>query len=345
MRTRAPLTMAVASILAATMACAEQPWSVHPPKPRAGAPHVLVIYDMEGLAGQDGVDSFVPSNPAYAHGQRLLTDDVNAVVDGLFAGGAGAVSVADGHGGSTQIDILTDQLDKRASMVKREPAAAAGYAAVAIVGMHAGSGSGGFAAHTWTAGIEFAVNGQAMNEAQLIALIQGERDIPLIFVSGDDRLGRELRSLDWIQYVEVKKATSIDSAQLYPLAPTREKLRNGARTAVKQLSKAQIVKARRPLAVTVTAFPPASLAWLEGMPGIAYSDQVVTFSAPDAETAYKGMQVIGTAAMYGYSDALYRAIHKHPDAKQIELHAVAEWDEKWANSERERAKARGNDHY
>ena len=342
---KAMLFAATAAVLAATGAMAAEPWSAVAPQPRTGAPHILVIYDMEGLAGQDDVGSFVPSNPAYAQGQRLLTDDVNAVIEGLFAGGAGAVSVADGHGGSAQIDILVDELDKRARMVKREPDAADGYSAIAIVGMHAGTGSGGFAAHTWTAGIEFAINGRAVNEAQLIALTQGERGIPLIFVSGDDRLGAELRALNWIQYVEVKTATGIDSARLHPLEPTREKLRNGARTAIKDLSHARVIKASRPLTVTVTAFSPADLSWFAAMPGVQYRDQSVTFSAPDAATAYKGMQVIGTAAMYGYSDALYRAIQKHADAKQIELHAVAEWDDKWANSERERARARGNDRY
>lgn len=49
----------------------------------ADGPRVLLIYDMEGLSGQDDIDSFAPVNAAYAHGQRLLTDDVNAVIDGL----------------------------------------------------------------------------------------------------------------------------------------------------------------------------------------------------------------------------------------------------------------------
>lgn len=344
MHMTATLTAAIVSILAATANAAE-PWSVETPKTQAKAPHVLVIYDMEGLAGQDDIDSFVPSHPAYAKGQRLLTDDVNAVVDGLFAGGASAVSVADGHGGSTQIDILTQELDRRAKMVDRWHSSGDNYAAVAIVGMHASSGSGGFAAHTWTAGVEFAINGQALNEAQLIALTQGEHGIPLIFVSGDDRLGAEMRSLPWVRYVEVKKATGLESAELYPLKQTREKMRSGAADALRGLPQARVIKATRPVAVTVTAFSPASLSWLADMPGIQYRDQAVSFTAPDAEAAYKGMQAIGTAAMYGYSDALFRALQKHPDAKRIELDAIAEWDQKWATSERERAKARGNDRY
>lgn len=53
---------------------------------------------MEGLSGQDDPYSFLYGHPEYPRGQRLLIQDVNAVIEGLFAGGAGSVTVADGHG-------------------------------------------------------------------------------------------------------------------------------------------------------------------------------------------------------------------------------------------------------
>jgi len=47
----------------------------------------------------------------WAQGQALLAGDVNAVVDGLFAAGAGAVDVMDYHGsGSPDVDLPIDQL-------------------------------------------------------------------------------------------------------------------------------------------------------------------------------------------------------------------------------------------
>src|SRR4030095_14339128 len=60
---------------------------------------VLVYHDMEGLAGQDDWKSFLFSHPEkYPDGQKLLAADLNAVIDGLFAGGASQVDVVDAHG-------------------------------------------------------------------------------------------------------------------------------------------------------------------------------------------------------------------------------------------------------
>jgi D-amino peptidase len=320
-----------------------EPWTTAAKaKDREPGTHVLVIYDMEGLAGQDNTDTFAPVSPLYPQGQRLLTDDVNAVIAGLSQGGATAISVADGHGGSAQIDILTDQLDSRAHMVARarDGAPEPQYDGVVIVGMHAKTGSGGFAAHTWTAGVDFVINGHSLNEAEIIGLTYGERGIPVIFVSGDDRLGAELNTMPWIEYVTVKKATSLSSAELYPLPQVRKQLTQQAERAMKRLDEMRVMLVSRPVEAQVSAFPPADLQWLADMPGIAYRDQTVTFTASDAQSAYRGMQAIGTAAMYGYSDALFRALKPEPNAKQVELRAIAEWDQKWEASERQRTKVR-----
>src|SRR5262245_60865460 len=60
---------------------------------------VLVYADMEGLAGQDDYRTFNYSHPEfYVKGQGYLIADINAVVDGLIAGGATTVDIVDAHG-------------------------------------------------------------------------------------------------------------------------------------------------------------------------------------------------------------------------------------------------------
>ncbi len=346
---RRPLAAALMALLIAGSVGASEPWTAVAQSRVAGAdgPKILLIYDMEGLSGQDDIGSFSPSDPAYAQGQRLLTDDVNAVIEGLIAGGAKEVRVADRHGSSSHIDILVEQIDSRARMVtesEQKPDTTI-YDGVATVGMHAKSGSGGFAAHTWTAGVEFRINGRPVNETELVALTYGEKGMPVIFVSGDDRLGEELATLPWIEYVAVKDATGMTTARLHPLKEAHERLSLGAKRAVQHLAHAKLAKASTPVQASVTAFPPADLAWLAEMPGIRYQNQTVSFTAPDASAAYRGMQAIGTAAMTGYGDALYRAMQSHPEGKAMELKAIAEWDAKWLASELERAKAGGRDKY
>src|ERR1051325_1403147 len=92
---------------------------------RAYAPvRILRYHDMEGLAGQDDWRSFLFSHPEkYPEGQKLLAADINAVVDGLFAGGATQVDVVDAHGsGNPDPDLRSDLLDPRAKQVFRDKA-------------------------------------------------------------------------------------------------------------------------------------------------------------------------------------------------------------------------------
>src|SRR5687767_10666380 len=90
---------------------AQSAWTTAAVKAASGSkPRVLLIHDMEGLAGQDNPYSFLYGHPLYPVGQRLLVADVNAVIEGLFAGGAASVVVADGHGrGNPGADILVDR--------------------------------------------------------------------------------------------------------------------------------------------------------------------------------------------------------------------------------------------
>jgi D-aminopeptidase len=150
--------------------------------------------------------------------------------------------------------------------------------------------------------------------------------------------------MPWIQYVTVKEATGLTSAKLYPLKDARGRLTLGAKRAVEDLAHAKVLKVTTPVDASVTAFPPADLAWLADMPGIHYQNQTVSFTAPDARAAYRAMQAVGSAAMLGYGDALYRALQSS-NARAVELLAIAEWDAKWIASEQARAKANGRDKY
>ena len=131
---------------------------------------VLVFYDMEGLAGQDNWRQalwFPPYADEYAQGREWLTAEVNAVVSGLYAGGADEVHVVDAHGGANPTpDLLVDQLDPRAEFVFRDEPfhpyyglmESGTYDALAAVAMHAKTGTEGFMAHTFEIGAEMIVN-------------------------------------------------------------------------------------------------------------------------------------------------------------------------------------------
>lgn len=319
------------------------PWQVVDVSPDAAdGIRVLVLHDMEGLSGQDDWRSFDFGSPEYGRGQELLVADVNAVIDGLFAGGATEVEVVDGHGsGNPEPDIRRDLLDERATQVLREtpfdtyfdlvePGA---YDAVAVVGMHAKTGSGGFASHTFTLGIEFQINGRPITETELVALSWGRVDVPVIFGSGDDRLAADLQTMPWIEFVTVKTATSASTAELRPMGEARADLRESARRAVQGLADAKAMKVNTPIFATLRAVPPASLELMEGFPGVDYADGAVTFVTDDLADAYWGLEAIVGVARQQYASVLREQIRAHdPEGEIFDAYGVALM-ERWLDFE------------
>ena len=110
---------------------------------------ILLYYDMEGLSGQDILTSIDFPRPEYFKARELLTADVNAVIDGLFVGGADSVFVVDAHGSwNPEPDILLDKMDTRAKMLFKKQRfhpyvdllQENSYDAIVAVGMHSRTG-------------------------------------------------------------------------------------------------------------------------------------------------------------------------------------------------------------
>lgn len=327
---------AVLPLVVATTLHAQAPFTTEAPRPPApGTVRVLVLHDMEGLSGQDDWRTFDFDYPEqYRKGQLLLVADVNAVIDGLFAGGATQVDVVDGHGsGNPDPDIRRDLLDPRANQVLRDRpfrqyvdlVAPDVYDAVVLVGMHAKTGSGGFASHTFTLGIEFQVNGLAITESELVGFSWGRVGVPIVLVSGDDKLRADLAPrMPWLEFVQVKQATSANSAILRPVSEAHRDLRAGAERAVRRLLSGEsgglkAMRLREPVAAAVRVVAPASLAVLRGVPGVDYADETVRFTAPDYQAAYDGMVALAGVATRAYPNLLSAMLRTRPGGEETLL--------------------------
>ena len=296
-------------------------------RPTTAPIRILVYHDMEGLAGQDDWRTFLFSHPEkYPEGQKMLAADLNAVIDGLIAGGATQVDVVDAHGsGNPEPDVRKELLDPRAKQMFRDQPfdpyidiqTPNTYDAVVAVGMHAKTGSKGFASHTITLGMDVQLNGTSITESEIVAYSWGRVGVPMIFVSGDDRLRDDLRVMPWIEFVVTKKATSASTVELRNVDSVHAEMRAKAAQAVQHLSKAKILTIRGPIKTGLHAVPPASLESLKGVPGISYADNTVTFTAPDFAKAYEGVVGLVTAARPGYSSVLSETVRKQPDGSKV----------------------------
>ncbi len=269
---------------------------------------ILLYYDMEGISGQNILTSIDFPRPEYFEARELLTADVNAVIDGLFDGGADSLFVVDAHGSfNPEPDILLDKMDKRAQMLfkkeKFQPYVDLlnenSYDGIVAVAMHSKTGGGGFAEHTVNLGTDWILNGMSINESELLAYSWGRNGIPLIFVSGDDKLAEQLSWMTWLEYVTVKEARGMADAFLYPVDSVQKNLREAAKNSVKNLKSMKSIRLSVPITATLKVIPPSDLSILEKVPGIDYHNQSVTFQANDFMETYNGMRGLMDVAQSG----------------------------------------------
>ncbi|MBX7124945.1 MAG: M55 family metallopeptidase [Cyclobacteriaceae bacterium] len=304
---------------------------------------MLIYHDMEGLSGEDDWRMFSFSHPEqYAVGRELLTADINAVVEGLVRGGASLIKVVDAHGsGNQEPDVLMDKLDKRASMFSRDTpfrqyvdiVEANSFDAIVCVGMHAKTGSGGFASHTFTLGMDIIMNDRSITETELVGYSWGRVGVPVVMVSGDDKLANDLKVMPWIEYVTVKKATSASTAELRPVAEARMDLTAAAERALRKLGTMQVMKLKEPVQAALRVVAPASLDRLKNFPGITYQDQMARFTAPDFGKAYDGVIALISVATAGYMSVTTEVVKRQPNGKELQLEIGDALNMRWLDVE------------
>ena len=166
---------------------------------------ILVMTDMEGVAGILDHDNWCqPAGSVYSGryfelGKQLLTEEVNAAVDGLWDAGADDIVVADGHGAGGIHPLL---LNRRTKLLRGWPEGwpcglDSSFDAVVWVGQHAKASTPyAHLAHTqWFNYIDLAINGVSIGEFGQLALCAGELGIPAIFAAGDEAFCREAQAL------------------------------------------------------------------------------------------------------------------------------------------------------
>src|SRR5687768_7787070 len=186
---------------------------------------VLLLYDMEGVSGATRGQDVSIGSDSYPATRESLTADVNAAIAGLLAAGATEVVITDGHGsGNDGPDYILEKLPKGARFDLRDvpydpyiETMDGTFAAMVAIGMHGRAGGPGFLAHTYYGHTKWLMGGHDMNESMLVAASAGRFDVPLILVTGDDILQKEIAAFSpETSYVVVKRAVSVDAAEPKP---------------------------------------------------------------------------------------------------------------------------------
>lgn len=231
---------------------------------------VLVISDMEGVAGISRWAQVTAGSDGYEEGRRLYTEEINAAVRGAFAGGAREVVVMDCHGAGGDWSfnsLIPEALDPRCEFVVQTrwteytAMLERGCDAALFVGQHARAGSErGVLSHTVssTNWHELRFNGTVVGEVGINAALCGNWGTPVALVTGDDVVCDEARELlgDGLHTLAVKQGLGRFSARHLAPARARILLERAAREALTDAASAPVYRPGEPCTIEVELTTP-----------------------------------------------------------------------------------------
>jgi D-amino peptidase len=199
---------------------------------------IFLITDAEGVAGICRQDQTDPKDQEM---RQLLTGEINAAVDGLYAGGADDVIVWDGHDGSQTLSVLT--IHPRSKLIIGDLGVAMTlerkYAAIAFIGQHARANRrGGLLAHSYSSlGIQtMLMNGKPVGEIETRAALAGWFNTPVILLTGDQAAADDLHAIvPDAELAVVKEGFANYSCQSLSAPAARDLIRDRATHAMKKV--------------------------------------------------------------------------------------------------------------
>jgi D-amino peptidase len=270
---------------------------------------ILIATDMEGITGVTTWDQVTPGHAEYARFRRLMTQDVNAAVRGVFDGGADEVVIADGHWNGS--NILVEELDSRARLNTGSPSPFSmmqgiddSVDGVMFVGYHARNGSpNAILDHTWSSRTVANVwlNDSLTGEYGLNAAVAGHFGVPVIMVSGDQTACAQVTELlGDVETAVVKQASSRFAAECLAPQVTQETICLSAERAVQRLAEGSVPDpfvVDTPVTVTVEFFTSDMADRATRIPFTKREGTSVSLTAPEMTSVYNGFRAMVMLAL------------------------------------------------
>jgi D-amino peptidase len=270
---------------------------------RERAMRVLVSVDMEGAAGVVDGEDVSPGTGEYERNRRLLTEEANAAVRGVYAFDPGAeVLVTEAHGPFR--NLVPELLDRRAELLRGKPkpdgmlaGIADGVDAVLFIGYHGKAGTGrSVLAHTIHGGVvaDVRCDGRSFGELGLNATFAAHHGVPPVLVAGDDTVAAEAAGVaPGMRAVVVKRALGGRAAALLHPQEARDRIEREVPPALADRASVRAPRFDGPLTLEVDVLWPYMTERAQLVPGVELAgDCTLRYAAPDFPAAYRVTQVI-----------------------------------------------------
>lgn len=261
---------------------------------------VFISCDIEGISGvvasreqtsQEGKD--------YSRARELMTEELNAVIEGAVQSGANDILVNDSHG--SMRNILIEKIHPAATLLTGSPKPLSmmqgigpEFNACIFVGYHSRMGSPGVLSHTISGGsvANIWVNDILVGETGINAGIAGFYGVPVVLVCGDNIVAQEAKQLlPKVHTAVVKEAVGRYAAKCLPPQKVKRLLVQSTKDALTNLSEATVWLPESPVTFKIE-FKDSGLA--EGAARMPYTQvldpRTVSFTADDYITAFMGLR-------------------------------------------------------
>lgn len=267
---------------------------------------VYISADIEGITGiVDGEQTSPTGGTEYQRARRLMTQEVNAAVQGALNAGAAEVVVNDSHG--SMRNLIIEELHEEAQLITGSPKPLSmmqgldeSYDAVFFVGYHARMGSHGILSHTISGAVvqNVWVNGKLLGETGINALIAGAYGVPVVLVTGDLAVTKEAAAdLGHVETVAVKEAITRFSAKCLHPKKAQRLTTEAAERALGNLCSYQPLRIEGPVTVDLQLLNSGACDNAARVPGSTrVNDTTLRYQGEDYLQAFKGLRaMIGLA--------------------------------------------------
>lgn len=262
---------------------------------------VYITADMEGIAvlchdvqvDQKGLD--------YPRARELMTEEVQAAIDGARSAGADEILVCDAH--DTGRNLLVEHLDPDVEVIEGNPydlgmmsGISRDFDACFQIGYHSMRHThAGVLGHTYSYDVsELRLNGVPVGESGLSAAIAGHFGVPVVLVSGDAHAVRQAKSLIRnLVGVPTKEGVGLYGVRTLTPAKARELIRKGAKDALDSIGDIPPYTLKKPIMMEVEWTRPLMAEYIAHIPQVRRKDiRSVAYKASDMIDAFHVFNVM-----------------------------------------------------
>lgn len=259
---------------------------------------IYVMADMEGISGINSAEQLAVDRPKYAEGRALLTRELNTVARFLKEEGVDEIVVQDAHGSGLNViwDKLSEDVDLCITGYVRDRYYDKGIEnadGVILLGYHAMAGTkDALLEHTMSSKRiqNVWLNGEKAGEVAIDAGVLGDMGIPVIMVSGDDKVCLEAKKLlPWAELACVKESRGVMTAALLPSHKSDAVLKEAIHNAIARLGEMKPLVIEKPVRCKMELVERQSTPHYSNRVSIEYEDaRTYTVTADTVFEAYYG---------------------------------------------------------